>query len=87
MEENRPTKGLEALNFTSNGNGTCYVSGIGTCKDTDIVIPSVYNGMRVTSITFNGTIAQWNAISKGFDWKYNVPATEVICSDGIVSLN
>ena len=50
MEENRPTKGLEALNFTSNGNRICYVSGIGTCKDTDIVIPSVYNGMRVMSI-------------------------------------
>lgn len=31
----------EGLAFTSNGDGTCYVSGIGTCTDTDIVIPSM----------------------------------------------
>ena len=30
----------EGLEFTSNGDGTCRVSGIGTCTDTDIVIPS-----------------------------------------------
>ena len=29
----------EGLAFTSNGDGTCYVSGIGTCTDTDLVIP------------------------------------------------
>ena len=38
------------LKYTSNGDGTCYVSGIGTCTDTKIVIPSTYNGMKVTSI-------------------------------------
>ena len=27
------------LTLVSHGNGTCYVSGIGTCTDTDIVIP------------------------------------------------
>ena len=40
----------EGLEFTSNGNGTCYVSGIGTCTDTEIVIPSIYNGMSVVAI-------------------------------------
>ena len=29
------------LKYTSNGDGTCYVSGIGACTDTEIVIPSV----------------------------------------------
>ena len=38
------------LKFTPNGDGTCFVSGIGTCKDTDIAIPSTYNGMKVTGI-------------------------------------
>ena len=39
------------LEYTSNGNGTCYVSGIGTCTDTDIVIPSVApNGQKVVAI-------------------------------------
>lgn len=41
----------EGLAFTSNGNGTCYVSGIGTCKDTDIVIPPTSpEGDTVTAI-------------------------------------
>ena len=40
----------EGLEYISNGDGTCYVSGIGTCTDTEIVIPSEYNGEKVTSI-------------------------------------
>ncbi len=40
----------------------------------------------LTSIKFNGTIEQWNAISKGSYWKYNVPATQVGCTDGTVSI-
>jgi hypothetical protein len=42
--------------------------------------------LYLTSITFEGTKAQWNAITKDSDWNYKVPATEVICSDGTVSL-
>jgi surface protein len=45
--EDEYSKGLA---FASNGDGTCSVSGLGTCTDTDIVIPSVHNGKRVTSI-------------------------------------
>ncbi|MGN1445721.1 MAG: leucine-rich repeat domain-containing protein, partial [Eubacteriales bacterium] len=41
----------EGLEFTSNGDGTCYVSGIGTCTDTDIRIPLVSpQGDSVTGI-------------------------------------
>ncbi len=41
----------EGLTFTSNGDGTCYVSGMGTCTDTDIVIPyESPDGDMVTSI-------------------------------------
>ena len=43
-----PSEGLE---FTSNGDGTCYVSGKGSCTDTYVVIPSMSpDGDRVTSI-------------------------------------
>ena len=39
------------LEFTSNDDGTCYVSSIGTCTDTDIVIPPTSpDGDSVTSI-------------------------------------
>ena len=42
----------------------------------------------LTSITFNGTIAQWNAISKGSDWKDGVPsACKVICTDGEILIS
>ena len=41
----------------------------------------------LTSITFEGTVAQWKAISFGRFWNKLVPATEVVCSDGVVKLN
>ena len=41
----------------------------------------------LTYITFRGTTAQWNAITFGVDLNLGVPATEVICSDGTVSLS
>ena len=41
---------------------------------------------HLNDIAYNSTIVQWNAISKGDSWDYNVPATEVVCSDGKVSL-
>ena len=34
----------EGLEFISNGDGTCYVSGIGICTDIDIVVPTVHKG-------------------------------------------
>ncbi|MBQ7172779.1 MAG: leucine-rich repeat domain-containing protein [Clostridia bacterium] len=43
----------EGLEFVSNGDGTCYVAGIGTCTDTDIRIPPVSpEGDSVTSIGY-----------------------------------
>lgn len=41
----------EGLLFTSNGDGTCYVSGIGSCEDTDLVIPPTSpEGWKVTGV-------------------------------------
>ena len=42
---------------------------------------------NLTKITFEGTMAQWNAISLGSGWNFEVPATEVVCTDGTVALN
>lgn len=40
----------EGLTFESNGDGTYGVSGIGSCQDTRIVIPSTYSGASVTTV-------------------------------------
>lgn len=42
----------EGLAYTLSEDSTYYsVSGIGTCEDTDIIIPSEYKGLPVTSIS------------------------------------
>ena len=40
------------------------------------------SGSVLNTINFMGTIAQYKAITKGFDWNYGVPATVVHCTDG-----
>ena len=41
----------QGLQYTLGSNGTYYiVTGIGACKDSDIVIPAEYKGLPVTSI-------------------------------------
>ncbi len=48
----------EGLSYQLTNNGTAYaVSGIGTCTDTVLYIPSKYNGLPVTSI---GSAAFYN---------------------------
>jgi hypothetical protein len=49
---------------------------------TSIGESAFYNCSNLMNIQFMGTKAAWNTVSKGLDWNFNVPATEVICSDG-----
>ena len=44
-------EGSQGLDYTLSDDGSYYVvTGIGTCTDTDVVIPSTYNGLPVTGI-------------------------------------
>ena len=54
---------------------------------TRISAEAFYGCTSLTTIKFEGTIAQWNAISFGTGWRANVPATEIICSNGVIPLN
>ena len=42
---------------------------------------------NLTNITFEGTVEQWSAITFGTSWNKYVPATEIVCSDGTVTLS
>ena len=62
---------------------------------TSVVIPdsvtsignqAFYCCSNLTSITYTGTAQQWASVIKGYDWKWGVPATEVVCSDTTVAL-
>lgn len=48
VEPENPSE--DGLEYTLNSNNTYSVTGIGTCTDTKINIPSEYNGKKVTSI-------------------------------------
>ena len=63
---------------------------------TSIHIPSSVTSMGryafgfcsdLTTITFDGTTAQWERIDMWVNWNVSSPITEVICSDGTVSLS
>ena len=60
-----------------------------------VTIPNSVNGIgmhafehcpSLTSITFEGTKAEWNAVGKSTYWKRYSPFTEVVCSNGTVSV-
>jgi hypothetical protein len=39
----------------------------------------------LTSITYNGTVSEWSAMSKGTDWDSSTPDYIVYCTDGTVA--
>ena len=45
-----------------------------------------YDCTSLTDITFTGSKEQWYEVSKEINWNYNVPATEVVCTDGTVTI-
>ena len=66
-------KPSEGLKYTLLNDGTYEVSGIGTCTDANIIIPSFYNGVPVTSV---GQEAFY----------YNSKITDVFIPEGITNI-
>ena len=50
------------LEYVHNGDGTCTVVGMGTCRDDEIVIPSYFEGSKVTAIG-DTAFAPWSITS------------------------
>ena len=78
---------------TSIGDGAFYgCTGLTSAtigKNVKNIPSYAFSGCKgLMSITFNGTIAQWKSISKGAQWKNNVPsACKVICKDGEIPIS
>ncbi len=43
----------QGLTYETIGEGNCTITGIGSCTDKDIYIPTIIDGYRVTEISYN----------------------------------
>lgn len=77
-------------NITTIDKGTFY----GCTALTNVTIPAnvrtigkdaFYNCTSLTDITFQGTTAQWNAISKDANWRLNSGPYNIHCVDGNIT--
>lgn len=72
--------------------GTYAFSGSGLTelwihKGVTSIEMEAFEGCRkLKTIVFEGTVAEWNAMTKKYNWNYSVPASEVQCADGTVVL-
>ena len=70
----------DELSFALNSDGTSYrVIGMGTCKDKDLVIPSEYEGLPVTSIATRAFEQNKNLVS------VEIPASITTLGDFVFS--
>ena len=92
-------RGCSALTSITIPNSVTRIDSstfLGCTSLTSITIPDTVteiNGAAfwectaLTSLNFEGTMVQWDAISLGEHWKFGSNITQVICSDGIVTIN
>lgn len=83
--------GLKSVTIGNNVT-SIGISAFSQCFGlTSIIIPNsvtkinnnaFYGCDNLKDITFNGTIKQWEAVSKGYAWDYNTNKYTIHCTDG-----
>ena len=86
------SKILESINgapvtVLSKTFADCYFMTASPSIPTSVIYleQTFYDCVRLDSISYAGTMTQWNAIVKDEIWNHRVPATQVVCSDGVVT--
>lgn len=73
---------------TNAFEGCAKLSKINIPRSVDEIAHYAFSGCtNLNAITFEGTKSEWGKIKLCYGWNDNVPATEVICSDGTVYLS
>ena len=73
-DETQTQSGGMLLEFTSNGDGSCYVSGIGRCTDTHIIVPDLSPDGDIVIDISEAAFSQFTNV------------TDLTVPDGILSL-
>ena len=56
-------------------------------KNTKVIAGNAFYGCSAaTSLKFNGSVEEWNAVGKSPSWSYGLSVKTVICTDGTVAI-
>ena len=73
---------------SSEFSSCSYLATITIPKSVDLIYEYAFaDSKRLKTVNFEGTVAEWYAITKGNSWNEQCPFTVVHCSDGDVKLS
>ena len=68
--------------------GCTLITNLVLSKNIDqIPLSAFLNCESLSAVNYNGTVEQWNSLSKGWYWIDDSAVTTIICSDGTVTVN
>ena len=69
-------------------NGCTLLTHVVLSKNIDqIPLSAFLECESLSEVNYNGTVEQWNSLSKGLYWIDDSAVTKIICSDGTVTVN